>query len=103
MPQAPKAPTAPDACAFAFVCAYGDWQIQCSPGVRSDMGGNQEAFVAMMEAHAAHIMADHTDRERLVMRRALQRMGAPASLFEDPELSNGMALGHPVPDRWRDR
>jgi hypothetical protein len=57
-----------------FTCSLGDWQVQVSPGARSDLGGAGEAYYAICDEHRAHVVAEHTPDELDQMEAELLEM-----------------------------
>jgi hypothetical protein len=95
----------PDGTRFAFVCAFGDWQVQAAPRARSDMGGAVDLFRAMCEAHRDHIFTEHTEAEREAMRAQLIRMSAPENITQrrGKDHAASFLTGVPLPRWWVDR
>lgn len=93
----------PDLCRYVFACSHGDWQVQVSPGARSDLGGAAETYQALAEAHRVHLIEDHTEGDVDQMQAELAAMGAPARLANPGEgLKSSYMHGSPLPLWWRD-
>lgn len=92
-----------DLCQYVFTCSMSDWQIQVSPGARSDLGGAVETYTAICEAHMHHVVDDHSPAQLDAMQAELREMGAPLTVTDHPDgLKASYMNGVPLPGWWRE-